>query len=101
MGKTFVDFFFERLMPFLQFRKVRLHRHAVCLLNQWPLYDLSVAQTRHKSDRTPGAVPRQTGAKPLIADNNPATLKAVVENAIIAVLLPTQAGQAKSIQRWR
>jgi hypothetical protein len=35
MGQAFGDFFFERLMSFLQFRKVRLHRHAVCLLNQW------------------------------------------------------------------
>jgi hypothetical protein len=35
MSQAFVDFFLERLMSFLQFRKVRLHRHAVCLLNQW------------------------------------------------------------------
>ena len=25
----------ERLMLFFQFRKVRLHRHQSCLLNQW------------------------------------------------------------------
>jgi hypothetical protein len=35
MGQAFIDFVFECLMSFLQFRKVRLHRHAVCLLNQW------------------------------------------------------------------
>jgi hypothetical protein len=35
MGQAFGDFVFERLMFSLQFRKVRLHRHAVCLLNQW------------------------------------------------------------------
>jgi hypothetical protein len=36
MGQAFGNFVFERLMSSLQFRKVRLHRHAVCLLNQWP-----------------------------------------------------------------
>ena len=30
------------------------------------LHDLSVAQTRHKSDRTPASTARQTSAKPLI-----------------------------------
>ena len=35
MGQAFGNFVFERLMSFFQFRKVRLHRHAVCLLNQW------------------------------------------------------------------
>jgi len=35
MGQAFGNFIFERLMPFFQFRKMRLHRHAVCLLNQW------------------------------------------------------------------
>src|SRR4029077_15682735 len=35
MGQAFGDFVFEGLMSFFQFRKVRLHRHAVCLLNQW------------------------------------------------------------------
>lgn len=35
MSKAFIELVFERLMPFLQFRKVRLHRHAICLLNQW------------------------------------------------------------------
>jgi hypothetical protein len=35
MVQTFVDFVLERLMPLFQFREVRLHRHAECLLNQW------------------------------------------------------------------
>jgi hypothetical protein len=35
MGQAIVDFLFECPVPFFQFRKVRLHRHAVCLLNQW------------------------------------------------------------------
>jgi hypothetical protein len=35
VSQAFVYFVFKRLMSFLQFRKVRLHRHAVCLLNQW------------------------------------------------------------------
>jgi hypothetical protein len=35
MVQAFGDFVFKYLMPSFQFRKVRLHRHAVCLLNQW------------------------------------------------------------------
>ncbi len=35
MGQAVCYFFFKRLVPFFEFRKVRLHRHAVCLLNQW------------------------------------------------------------------
>jgi hypothetical protein len=62
MGQAFGDFVFERLMLSLQFRKVRLHRHAVCLLNQWLSTILSVAQTRHKRDGILGFALRQTGA---------------------------------------
>src|SRR5579885_600787 len=35
VGQAFVDFGFERLMLFFQFREMRLHRHAACLLNLW------------------------------------------------------------------
>jgi len=67
MGQAFVKFVLKRLMPFFQFRKVRLHRHAVCLLNQWISDDLSVTQTQRKSDDTPAIAPQQTPGKPLIA----------------------------------
>jgi hypothetical protein len=71
MGQAFGDFVFQCLMSSLQFRKVRLHRHAVCLLNQWLSYDLSVAQTHDKSDGTPAFALRQTGANPLIGVDFP------------------------------
>src|SRR5664280_2567990 len=36
MCQAIVDFAFERLVLFFEFRKVRLHRHAECLLNLCP-----------------------------------------------------------------
>jgi hypothetical protein len=35
VGQAFRNFLLERLMLFFKFRKVRLHRHQPCLLNQW------------------------------------------------------------------
>jgi hypothetical protein len=83
MGQAFVDFAFERLMLFFKFRKVRLHLHAACLLNQWLPDKLSLTQTRYKGDATPGLPLRQIDPKPLIGVDFPARLNAPVENAII------------------
>jgi len=63
MGQAIVDLLFERLMLFFQFRKVRLHRHAICLLNQWLPDELSLAQTQHKADDIPGSRVRQIEPK--------------------------------------
>jgi len=65
MRLAIVDLFFEGLVLLLEFRKVRLHRHAVCLLNQWRSVsgspnDLSVTQTRRKGDDTPPAARLQS-----------------------------------------
>ncbi len=83
MGQAFVDFLLERLVPFFEFRKVRLHRHAACLLNQWLPDELSLAQTQCKGDATPGFAPQQMAANPLIDGDFSARLNAAVENAII------------------
>jgi hypothetical protein len=32
MGERFVDFLFQRLVPFFEFRKMRFNRHVACLL---------------------------------------------------------------------
>lgn len=32
VGESFVDFQFERLVPFFEFRKMRFNRHVACLL---------------------------------------------------------------------
>ena len=37
VGQAFVDFLLERLVLLFELREMRLHRHAVCLLNQWLL----------------------------------------------------------------
>jgi hypothetical protein len=66
MGQAVVDFLFECLVPFFEFRKVRLHRHTACLLNQWLSNQLSLAQIPCKSDGTPGFALRQMEPKPLI-----------------------------------
>ena len=88
MGQAIVDFAFERLMLLFEFRKVRLHRHSVCLLNQCPLMELSLAQTHRKGEATPGSAPQQTQPKPLISSDFSGRLNAAVENAIIIALLP-------------
>jgi hypothetical protein len=63
VGQAIVDFAFECLMLFFEFRKVRLHRHAGCLLNQWLPDKLSLAQTRRKGDDIPGSGVRQMEPK--------------------------------------
>jgi hypothetical protein len=63
MDQAFVYFTFERLVLLFEFRKMRLHRHAVCLLNQCPPMGLSLTQTHFKSDVTPGLAPQQTLSK--------------------------------------
>jgi hypothetical protein len=83
VGQAIVDFFFKCLMLFLEFRKVRLHRHAACLLNQWLPDELSLAQTQYKGDVTPGFAPQQTVRKPLIGGDFSSRLDALVENVII------------------
>jgi hypothetical protein len=51
MGQAIRKFSFERLVFLFQFREVRLHRHAVCLLNTWTLPEhLSVAQSPCQGD---------------------------------------------------
>ena len=64
MGQAFCDFFFECLMPFFEFGKVRLQRHAECLLNQWLPDEVSVAQTGRKGDHMPGFASQQMVRSP-------------------------------------
>jgi len=90
MRQAIVNFSFERLMLFFEFRKVRLHRHAACLLNQWLPDDISLAQTQYKGDVTPSPIPQQTEAKPLIDGDFSDRLNAAVENAIILMPLPNR-----------
>jgi hypothetical protein len=65
------------------------------------LHDLSVAQTRRKSDGISAFPARQTSAKPLIGVPFSAALERLVENAIIDMLLPRQIGQSQANQRWQ
>jgi hypothetical protein len=58
--------FFECLMLFLEFRNMRLHRHAVCLLNHWLFENLSLPQTQRKGDGSSTFAPQQRLEKPLI-----------------------------------
>jgi hypothetical protein len=50
MCQAIVDFSLKRLVLFFQFRKVRLHRHAACLLNTWPQNASSLSHRGPKSD---------------------------------------------------
>jgi hypothetical protein len=89
MDQAFVDFVLECLMFFFEFRKVRLHRHAACLLNLFDLWlsnELSLAQTQFKGDIIPTAKVRQMEPKPLNKGDFFARLNAAVENAIIIAL---------------
>jgi hypothetical protein len=88
MGQAIVNFAIERLMLFFKFRKMRLHRHAKRLLNQWLPEELSLPQTRFKSDVTPSFASQQIDPNPLIDGDFSDRLNAAVENAIIARLLP-------------
>jgi hypothetical protein len=88
MCQAIIDFFLERLMLLFQFREVRLHRHAECLLNQWLPEKLSLAQTVRKCDRTSGFASQQMEPKPLIGGHFSQALNGLVENAIIPVLFP-------------
>jgi hypothetical protein len=101
MGQAIVDFLFKCLMLFLEFRKVRLHRHAACLLNQWLPDELSLAQTQYKSDVTPGYGPQQTIAKPLIDGGFSSGLNALVENVIFIGLGPSPMSGRQANQRWQ
>jgi hypothetical protein len=83
MGQAIVEFSFQCLMLFFEFREMRLHRHAKCLLNQWLSEELSLAQTQIKSDGTPSFARQQLEPKPLIGDDYLRALNALVENAII------------------
>jgi hypothetical protein len=87
MGQAIVDFVFECPMPLFQFRKVRLHRHAACLLNLWLLSEASLDQTRRKSDGKAHHFCPQSELKPLITDGLPPRLNGSVENAIIFGIL--------------
>jgi len=101
VGQAIVDFFFKCLMLFLKFRKVRLHRHAACLLNQWLPDELSLAQTQYKGDVTPGIAPQQTIAKPLIGGGFSSSLNALVENVIFIGLRPSPITGHQANQRWQ
>jgi len=90
MGQAIVDLLFERLMLFFEFRKVRLHRHSACLLNQWLPDEISLAQTQYKGDVTPDFAPQQIKAKPLIGGDFSGRLNAAVENAIIILASPNR-----------
>jgi hypothetical protein len=96
MGQAFGDFIFERLMFLFQFRKVRLHRHAVCLLNQWlsPRFKCSADSTQERRyTRLRAAANRR---KPFDWRRFSASLNALVENAIIAALLPRRTAKAQA-----
>lgn len=67
MGLAVVNFLFECLMLFFEFREVRLHRHQSCLLNQLASKKhISVAQTQLKSDGIPAEKAGQLEPKSLI-----------------------------------
>jgi hypothetical protein len=94
--QAFIDFLVERLMLLFEFRKVRLHRHAACLLNQWLSIDLSLPQTHCKGDATPARAAQQTEPKLLIGEDFSRALNGLVENAIIiGALVPGFPGSAK------
>jgi hypothetical protein len=65
MDQAFVDFLFERLVFLFKFRKMRLHRHAACLLNQWLSYEVSLAQTQCKCEAKLAFAIRQMEPKAL------------------------------------
>jgi hypothetical protein len=75
MGQAIVDFVFECPVTLFQFRKVRLHRHAGCLLNLWLLSELSLDQTRRKSDGKAHRTGPQLELKPLITGDLPSALE--------------------------
>ena len=52
MGERVVDFLFQRLVPFFEFRKMRFNRHVGCLLAYLSLFVSSYTLTT-KSKNTP------------------------------------------------
>jgi hypothetical protein len=101
MGQAVVEFGFERLMLFFEFREMRLHRHEECLLNQWHPDELSLAQTQFKSDGTLGRAPQQSQPKSLIGGHFSRALNGLVENAIIIGAFEWYWEAGRSDQRWR
>ncbi len=50
VGERFVDFVFERLVPFFEFRKMRFNRHVGCLLAYLCLFGSSYTLTTKSKD---------------------------------------------------
>ena len=87
MSQAIRNFAIERLVPFFEFRKVRLHRHSICLLNQSVgSPDLSLAQTRYKSEATPEPGFPQSEPEAIGMLMVSEALNALVENVIIVPL---------------
>jgi hypothetical protein len=50
MGERVVDFLFQRLVPFFEFRKMRFNRHVGCLLAYLSLIGSSYTLTTKSKD---------------------------------------------------
>src|ERR1700675_1583483 len=83
MGQAFVDFLLERLMFFFKFRKVRLHRHQSCLLNQWAPKPDKCSSDSTQERRYTRFCAAANGTKVVDWPGFSRSLNAAVENAII------------------
>src|ERR1039457_3107472 len=86
MGQAIANFLFECLVLFFEFRKVRLHRHQSCLLNQWaPIPDKCSADSSQERRYTRLRA-AANGLKVFDRAVYSRRLNAAVENAIIVGL---------------
>lgn len=81
MVQALTDLGLKRLMPLLQFRKVRLHRHATCLLNPWLPEAAILPQSRDQGDRNRS--PWRPAEPKSFTGNLLPALNPLVENEII------------------
>src|ERR1039458_10317929 len=86
MCQAVVDFLLECLMLFFEFRKVRLHRHPICLLNPWPQYEIKCSADSSQERRYTRLCTAAIGAKAFDRPRHSHSLNELVENAIIAGL---------------
>src|ERR1035438_9824885 len=86
MGQAIANFLFECLVLFFEFRKVRLHRHQSCLLNQWASKPDKCNPDSSQGRRYTRLCAAANGLKVFDRAVYSRRLNAAVENAIIAGL---------------
>src|ERR1700690_1749275 len=101
MGQAIANFLFECLVLFFEFRKVRLHRHQSCLLNQWASRPDKCNSDSSQARRYTRLRAAANGTKAFDRPGFSRSLNELVENAIIIRLCRAWVAGRKAHQRWR